>query len=67
MDSDDTIEPEMLSALYEKAKEGDFDWVMCDVRIRYVEEGREVEVPPIPGKRWTWRTTSPTAITSPTA
>ena len=40
MDSDDTIEPEMLSALYEKAKEGDFDWVMCDVRIRYVEEGR---------------------------
>ena len=48
MDSDDTIEPEMLSALYEKAKEGDFDWVMCDVRIRYVEEGREVEVPSYP-------------------
>ena len=44
LDSDDTVEPEMYQTLYEKAREGDCDLVMCDVRIRYVEENREVEV-----------------------
>lgn len=41
MDSDDTIEPEMARALYEKAVASGCDMVMCDVRILYVEEGRE--------------------------
>ena len=48
LDSDDTIEPEMAETLYARAKEGDFDLVMCDVRIRYVEEDREVVVPCYP-------------------
>ena len=48
LDSDDTVEPEMYETLYEKAKEGDYQMVMCDVRIRYVEEGREVEVSSYP-------------------
>lgn len=40
VDSDDTVEPEMYETLYRKAKEADYDIVMCDVRILYVEEGR---------------------------
>ena len=48
LDSDDTIQPEMAQALYEKAKAGDCDLVMCDVRILYVEENREVVVPSYP-------------------
>ena len=45
LDSDDTIEPEMLAALYEKAREEGCDWVMCDVRVLYVDEGKETVVP----------------------
>ena len=48
LDSDDTIEPDMLQVMYEKAKEGDYDLVMCDVRICYVEENREVVVSTYP-------------------
>ena len=48
LDSDDTIQPEMAQALYEKAKAGDCDLVMCDVRILYVEENREVVVASYP-------------------
>ncbi len=40
LDSDDTVEPEMYETLYRKAKEADYDIVMCDVKIVYVEEGR---------------------------
>ena len=40
LDSDDTVEPEMYAAMYEKAEEEDDDIVMCDVRILYVEEGK---------------------------
>ena len=45
LDSDDTIEPDMAETLYNRAKEGDCDLVLCDVRIRYVDEEREVVVP----------------------
>lgn len=48
LDSDDTVEPEMYETLYEKAKEGDYQIVMCDVRVRYVEENREVVVSSYP-------------------
>lgn len=48
LDSDDTVEPEMYQTLYEKAKEGEYQMVMCDVRICYVEEHREVEVASYP-------------------
>lgn len=48
LDSDDTVEPEMYQTLYEKAQEGDYDLVMCDVRILYVEENREVVVSSYP-------------------
>ena len=44
LDSDDTVEPEMYQALYEKAVSGNYDMVMCDVRILYVDEGRETVV-----------------------
>lgn len=42
LDSDDTVEPEMYEEMYEKAREGDYDIVMCDVKILYVEENRSV-------------------------
>lgn len=48
LDSDDTVEPEMYEALYEKGKEGDYQIVMCDVRVRFVEENREVVVSSYP-------------------
>ena len=64
LDSDDTVEPDMYQALYQKARAGDYDLVMCDVRILYVDEGGKRWCPPIPGRRWTWRTTLPTAATS---
>ena len=41
LDSDDTAEPQMYQKMYEKAMEEDYDMVMCDVRILYVEEGKE--------------------------
>ena len=44
LDSDDTVEPDMYQALYQKARAGDYDLVMCDVRILYVDEGRETVV-----------------------
>lgn len=44
LDSDDTVEPKMYQALYEKAVSGNYDMVMCDVRILYVDEGRETVV-----------------------
>lgn len=40
LDSDDSVEPEMYEELYQKAKQEDFDIVMCDVKILYVDEGR---------------------------
>lgn len=40
LDSDDTVEPEMYEAMYQKAIDGDYDIVMCDVKILYVDEGR---------------------------
>lgn len=40
MDSDDTIEPDMLLKMYEKAVKDDCDIVMCDVNIIYVQENR---------------------------
>ena len=42
LDSDDTVEPEMYEEMYEKAREGDYDIVMCDVKILYVEENKSV-------------------------
>ena len=42
LDSDDTVEPQMYQEMYEKAREGDYDIVMCDVNILYVEEDRSV-------------------------
>lgn len=44
LDSDDTIEPQMYEKMYEKAVEGNFQIVMCDVRILYVEENHTVVV-----------------------
>lgn len=44
LDSDDTIEPQMYEKMYEKASEGDFQIVMCDVRILYVEDNHTVVV-----------------------
>lgn len=43
LDSDDTVEPEMYREMYEKACEGGYDIVMCDVEIIYVEEGRRAK------------------------
>lgn len=40
LDSDDTVEPEMYEVMYQKAKEADYDMVLCDVKIIYVEENR---------------------------
>ncbi|MGI6254827.1 MAG: glycosyltransferase family 2 protein [Acutalibacter sp.] len=48
LDSDDTVEPEMYQALYEKAVSGGYDMVMCDVHILYVDEGRETVVKSYP-------------------
>ena len=44
LDSDDTVEPEMYEEMYQKAKEEDYDIVMCDVKIIYVEENRTTVV-----------------------
>ena len=41
LDSDDTAEPQMYQKMYEKPWKKDYDMVMCDVRILYVEEGKE--------------------------
>ena len=41
LDSDDTAEPQMYEEMYEKALSGNYDMVMCDVRIIYVDENRE--------------------------
>lgn len=48
VDSDDTVAPQMYERLYEKAVEGDFDIVMCDVQIFYVETGRTSTVATYP-------------------
>ena len=48
LDSDDTVEPEMYETLYHKAEEGQYDLVMCDVRIIYVEEQRSTVVSTYP-------------------
>lgn len=50
LDSDDTVEPEMYQELYEKAAEGSYDIVMCDVKIHYVEESRSSVVSTYSGK-----------------
>lgn len=44
LDSDDTVDPQMYETMYQKAVEEDFDIVMCDVKIIYVEENRETAV-----------------------
>lgn len=44
IDSDDTVEPEMYEEMYEKAIEEQYDMVMCDVRIIYVDENRSTVV-----------------------
>ena len=41
LDSDDTVENTMYERMYEKAIEGNYDIVMCDVKIIYVEENKE--------------------------
>ncbi|MFR7483777.1 MAG: glycosyltransferase family 2 protein [Acutalibacter sp.] len=48
LDSDDTIQPEMAQALYEKAKAGGCDLVMCDNITTWRKTGRWWW-PPIPG------------------
>ncbi len=48
LDSDDTVEPEMYEEMARLADEEGCDIVMCDVRIRYVEEGRETVVSSYP-------------------
>ena len=48
LDSDDTVEPEMYRTLYDKAVEGHYDMVMCDVKIIYVEEQRSTVVSTYP-------------------
>lgn len=40
IDSDDTVDETMYRTLYEKAREGDYDIVMCDVEIHYTQENR---------------------------
>ncbi len=50
LDSDDTVEPEMYEELYAKAVEGQYDIVMCDVQIQYVEENRNSVVSTYSGK-----------------
>lgn len=65
LDSDDTVEPEMYEELYAKAVEGQYDIVMCDVQIQYVEETVVPWSPPIPEKKSICPTISQTAITSP--
>ncbi len=48
LDSDDTVEAEMYEVLYRKAKEADYDIVMCDVNIIYVDENRSAVVSTYP-------------------
>lgn len=48
LDSDDTVEPEMYEEMYQKAVEQDFDIVMCDVKILYVDENRTSTVSTYP-------------------
>lgn len=50
LDSDDMVEPDMYERMYQKAVEGGYDMVMCDVRILYVEENRTSVVSSYPGK-----------------
>lgn len=50
LDSDDTVEPEMYAAMYAKAKAEDYDIVMCDVRILYVETGKATVVSSYPNE-----------------
>lgn len=50
VDSDDTVEPEMYAEMFEKAQEGSYDMVMCDVRIIYVEEDRTTVVSSYPNR-----------------
>ncbi len=40
LDSDDSVEPEMYERLFDKAEQGPFDIVMCDVKIIYVDENK---------------------------
>lgn len=40
LDGDDTVEPDMYQVMYQKAAQGGYDMVMCDVQIIYVEENR---------------------------
>lgn len=51
LDSDDTVEPQMYEALYDKAIEGNYDLVMCDVKIIYVEEQRSTVVSTYPNEQ----------------
>ncbi|MGI6007368.1 MAG: glycosyltransferase [Ruminococcus sp.] len=48
LDSDDTVDSQMYQEMYEKASEEQYDIVMCDVRILYVEENRESVVKTFP-------------------
>ena len=48
LDSDDSVEPDMYQELYDKAVEGGYDYVMCDVKIIYVDEGRSSVVSSYP-------------------
>ncbi|MGI6011840.1 MAG: glycosyltransferase [Ruminococcus sp.] len=48
LDSDDTVEADMYREMYEKAAKEQYDMVMCDVKILYVEENRESVVRTFP-------------------
>lgn len=48
LDSDDTVESDMYQEMYKKALEDQYDMVMCDVRILYVEEDKESVVSTFP-------------------
>lgn len=50
LDSDDTVDPDMYRAMYEKAEAGQYDLVMCDVKIIYVEENRSTIVSSYPNE-----------------
>ncbi len=50
VDSDDAVDCKMYEQMYQKAKEADYDIVMCDVQIHYVEENRTATVPTYPGE-----------------
>lgn len=51
LDSDDEVHADMYKAMYEKAKEEDFDMVFCDVEIIYVAEQRKTVVETYPESR----------------